>query len=115
MLAVKQPRNSGLKFFNTMELDLFELRKYVENGVAAHVVKVGIAFMEPTEYQLGIIEDGKVVSTVQINSETARDNILAALRAEIEFSEEQARRIASGEPLLDVQKPKIEEEVELPF
>lgn len=97
------------------KMEIFKLRKYVENGVAAHVVKVGIAFMEPTEYQLGIIEDGKVVSTVQINSETARDNILAALRAEIEYSEEQARRIVNGGPLLKVQKPKIEEEVELPF
>lgn len=79
-------------------MDIFSMKHASENAVQCQMMKVGISSENPEKYEIAFIaETGKVFERVQLFSAKARELMIQALEAEIEYAKKDMMLIAQGE------------------
>ena len=77
-------------------MDIFEMRKFADNAVGCHVMKVGVENERVDDYKIAIVENGRNCVEVNLYSEEARKLVMKALDEQKTFDEEQMKKIADG-------------------
>jgi adenosine deaminase len=79
-------------------IDIFSMKHASENAVQCQMMKVGISSENPEQFEIAFIaEYGNVLERVKLFSAKARELMIQALAAEIEYAERDMMLIAQGE------------------
>lgn len=96
-------------------IDIFSMNHASENAVQCQMMKVGISSENPEQFEIAFIaETGGILERVKLFSVKARQLMIQALAAEIEYAEKDMMLIAEGE---EPQKTETMEnpDTEIPF
>lgn len=80
-----------------MSIDIYKLRTLAENAVNCQTMCVGVENLNVADYKIAIVENGKNVAEIRLNSYAAKKLFLEAMKTQRENDEEQIEKIAKGQ------------------